>query len=274
MLRLLKSTLVLGAAASLLVVPTASAQVTVGADVGIFSQYVWRGLTLTSKPVAQPDLYLSLPIGTGSITAGGWGNVELGQYDDTDDISEGGGSAGPDLTEFDWWAEYGNTLGKATYALGVTGYVYPNDFGLTSDNNTLEIYGKLAFANVLSPRINAYYDVDEINGLYVEGAVGYDVPLSEAISLTFGALAGFNAGQGINESDPNESANFNESGFTHFDLSVASSFGAGAISITPVIHFQLSGDDFTKVNDLSNLDESTKIWFGVTLSWASGGGEE
>ena len=34
----------------------AAAQVTVGADLGLFSSYVWRGISLTNKPVAQPDV--------------------------------------------------------------------------------------------------------------------------------------------------------------------------------------------------------------------------
>ena len=33
----------------------ADAQTTVGADLSLFSSYVWRGLSLTNKPVAQPD---------------------------------------------------------------------------------------------------------------------------------------------------------------------------------------------------------------------------
>jgi hypothetical protein len=271
------------AAAALLIGAPATAQVTVGADLGVHSAYVWRGLTLSSKPVAQPDLWVSLPVGTGAITVGGWGNVELGQYDDpTKDISEGGGVAGPDLTEFNWWAEYARSFGQAELSLGATGYIYPNDKDaipatccmLTSDNNTIELYGRLGLATVLSPRLSAYYDLDKIKGLYFEGSVSHDLALSESISLTLGALAGLSAGQGVNEDDPSESANFAENGLTHIDLSAATSFGAGPLSITPAIHFQISNDEATKVNNLEKFDESTKLWFGVTLSWASGGDEE
>ena len=38
---------------------------TVGADLGLFSSYVWRGLSLTNKPVAEPDLYVTFPAGQG-----------------------------------------------------------------------------------------------------------------------------------------------------------------------------------------------------------------
>jgi hypothetical protein len=280
MLRLSKSTFLLGAA-FLMMVPDASAQVTVGADMGIFSAYTWRGLTLSSKPVIQPDLYLSLPVGNGAITVGGWGNVELGQYNKPHDISEGGGQAGPDLTEFDWWAEYATSISKASVTLGVTGYVYPNDFGLTSDANTIELYGRLGLATVLSPRISAYYDVDKIKGLYLEGSVSHSLALSPTFSLDLGALAGFNAGQGC-EPDSNDvcqattSFNFFDNGLTHVDLSVGTSFGSGSLSFAPAFHFQISNDEFTKPHnaDPAEFDKSFKIWFGMTMSWASGGGED
>jgi len=72
----------------------ASAQ-TVGADLGLFSSYVWRGLSLTNKPVAQPDLYVTFPAGKASVTLGGWASIDLGKYDDLDDdISESGAAAG------------------------------------------------------------------------------------------------------------------------------------------------------------------------------------
>jgi hypothetical protein len=275
MLRLTKCSPFLGVIALTLLAPAATAQVTVGADLGLHSAYIWRGVTLSSKPVAQPDLWVSLPVGArGAITFGGWGNIELGKYDDADEISEGGGLAGPDLTEFDWWAEYAHSFGTAELALGATGYVYPNDAGITDEANTIEIYGRLGFAHVLSPRVSAYYDLDKIKGLYLEGSLGYDVPVSQSFTLSLGALAGLSAGQGINEDDPDESFNFAGNGLTHVDLSASTEFAAGPFAISPAFHFQISADEATKFNTPSKPDESVKIWFGITFSWASGGSGE
>ena len=284
MLRSTKSALSLGATALLLSAPAASAQVTVGADLGIHSAYVWRGLTLSSKPVAQPDLWLSLPVGgAGAITVGGWGNIELGKYDDADEISEGGGEGGPDLTEFNWWAEYAHAFGQAEFTLGAVGYIYPNDLGLTSDANTIEIYAHLGLSHTLSPRLSAYYDVDQIKGLYFEGSLGYDVPVSENFSISLGALAGLSAGQGCELEGPKvfpddctatPSYNFAGEGLTHVDLSASTEFAAGPLAISPAFHFQISSDEATKINKPSKPDESIKLWFGVTFSWASGGGDE
>ena len=122
---------VLGAA--LVVVGTVAAaapvhaQATVGADLGLFSSYVWRGLSLTNKPVAQPDLYVTFPAGKASVTLGGWANIDLGKYDDANnDISESGGTSAFNFAEFDPWAEVSFPVGtKTTLTAGATAYIYP-----------------------------------------------------------------------------------------------------------------------------------------------------
>lgn len=258
-----------GVLAALSIATPAVAQVTLGWDVAGYSSYVWRGLTLSGKPVIEPDLYLTIPLGKASLTAGGWANVELGKYDGGD-ISEGGGVAGPDLTEFDWWGEIGIPAGIASLTAGATGYIYPNDFGLTSDFNTIEIYGKVALSTPLSPKVSAYYDVDKVKGLYVEGSVSHGIPLG-ATSLTLGALAGWTGGQEVGS---DFSANFANKGLTHVDLSASVGFSAGPVSIAPSFHFVIANDDFTKFGNKGKLHD-TKIWGGVTVSWSKAfGGKE
>ena len=272
---------VLGAALSVLglvAAATPAAAQTVGADLGVFSSYVWRGLSLTNKPVAQPDVYVTFPAGNASVTLGGWANIDLGKYDDPDDdISESGGLSAFNFAEFDPWAEISYPVGKATLTGGITAYFYPNDVplggaGLTSDFNTWELYGKAAFDVPLSPKIAAWYDIDKVKGLYVEGSVAHSVPLGESHSLDLGALAGFNAGQHADfdsNGDPQaEFFNFADNGFTHLDLSAGVPLSAGAFSITPVVHFLINGDDFTKVTSPTNFDEDVKLWGGVTISWS------
>ena len=250
----------------------ASAQ-TVGADLGLFSSYVWRGLSLTNKPVAQPDLYVTFPAGNASVTLGGWANIDLGKYDDPDDdISESGGLSGFNFAEFDPWAEISFPVGeKTTLTAGATAYIYPNDAGLTSDFNTVEIYAKAAFDVPLAPKLAAWYDVDKVKGLYAEASISHSLPLGEKNSLSLGALAGFNAGQHADfdsNGDPQaEFYNFADNGFTHLDLSAGVPLSTGAFSITPAIHFVINGDDFTKVTSPSNTKD-VKLWGGVTISWS------
>jgi hypothetical protein len=256
----------------------ALAQTTVGADLYLYSSYVWRGLGLTNKPVAQPDLYLTIPVGNASITGGGWASIDLGKYDDlNDDISESGGSSSFNFAEFDWWGEISYPVGKATLTAGITGYLFPNDESapgvglLTKANNTVEVYGKASLDAPLSPKINAYYDVDKIDGLYVEGGVSYTVQASEKVGIDLGALAGFNAGQDADldatGTPQAEFFNFADNGFTHLDLSAGVPFTAGALSITPVVHLIIAGDDFVKVTSPTETHDA-KLWGGVVLSWS------
>jgi Bacterial protein of unknown function (Gcw_chp) len=243
------------------------AQTEVGADLGIFSSYVWRGLSLTNKPVAEPAVWLSIPAGNASVTLGVWSNIDLGRYDDpNDDISESGGTSSFNFSEYDPYAEVSFTVGKATLTGGATGYRYPNSAGFTKAVNTVEIYGKASLDTPLSPGIAIYYDVDKVKGAYFEGSLGYSLAASEKVSVDLGATAGFNAGQGVSANDP--SFNFADDGFTHLDLSAGVPFTAGALSITPALHVVITGDDATKISSPSNLDAGAKVWGGVTLSWS------
>ncbi len=244
---------------------TARAQATVGADLGLFSGYVWRGVSLTNRPVGQPNVYAAFPAGNASVTVGGWANVDLGRYDDADDFSQSGGVSSLNLSEFDPWAEVSVPVGKATLTGGVVGYLFPNDFGVTDDFNTWEVYGKVGLGVPLSPKLAVYYDFDKVNGAYLEGSVGHSVPLG-SVSLNLGALAGLSAGQAESDS-PDEINNFFENGFTHLDLSAGVPISAGIFSITPVVHFLVNGDEITKLT--SPGDESdVKLWGGLTISWS------
>jgi hypothetical protein len=266
---------VLGAAlvvAGLVATAAPAAAQTVGADLGLFSSYVWRGLSLTNKPVAQPDLYLTFPAGNASVTLGGWANIDLGKYDDSDDdFSESGGESAFNFAEFDPWAEVSFPVGeKTTLTAGATAYIYPNDAGLTSDANTVEIYGKAAFDVPLSPKVAIWYDVDKIKGAYFEGSVSHTLPASEKVSVVLGALAGFSAGQGVPDAAAlaeGESFNFADDGFTHLDLSAGLPLTAGVFSITPALHFVINGDDAVKLTSPTS-DSDVKLWGGVTVSWS------
>ena len=260
----------------------AAAQVTVGADVALFSDYVWRGITYTNQFVIQPDAYVTIPAGKGSITGGGWFNIEPGAYDGAGDISENG-AEGAGVAEFDWWGELNYPVGVANLTGGVTGYVFPNDLGFTSDFNTVEVYGKVALGVPLSPKLSVWYDVDKVEGLYLEGSVSHALTVGPKLSINLGAIAGFNSGQdadldanGLPQAD---FYNFIDKGFTHLDLSAAVPFSAGPFSISPVVHAVITGDDATKYDGFDtngNLNsKDVKFWFGATISWSKAfGGEE
>jgi hypothetical protein len=266
----MKRAYVLGAAfvACTVATTTPAAAQTVGADLALFSSYVWRGLSLTNKPVAEPDVYVTIPAGKASVTLGGWANIDLGKYDDpNNDISESGGTSAFNFAEFDPWAEVSFPVGpKTTLTAGATAYIYPNNAGLTKDANTVEIYGKAAFDVPLSPKLAVWYDVDKIKGAYFEGSISHTIPASEKVSVVLGALAGLSAGQGQPDSG-DDSFNFADDGFTHLDLSAGVPLTAGIFSFTPALHVVINGDDFTKITSPTKTKD-VKLWGGVTISWS------
>ena len=252
----------------------AAAQAEVGAQLDLFSSYVWRGVTLTNKPVAQPDLWVSFPAGSASITVGGWSNIDLGQYDDADDdISESGGLSAFNLAEFNPYAEVGFTTGKTSIAGGIVGYIYPNDLddapngGLDSETNTWELYTTVGFDVPLAPEFSLYYDIDKVSGAYFEGGVSHSLPLGESHSLDLAGLLGVSLGQGFSEDD--ESFNFDDDGVTHADFSAGVPLTAGAFSITPVLHFQVSVDDATRFHSPTSDGSDVKLWGGVSIGWSN-----
>ena len=257
----------------------AAAQTEVGAQLDLFSAYVWRGVTYTNKPVAQPDVWISFPAGNASITAGGWANIELGKYDDPDDdFSESGGLSAFNVAEFNPYAEVSFATGKAAITGGIIGYLFPNDLddapngGLDSESNTWEVYGTVGFDVPFAPEISLYYDFDKVKGAYLEGGVSHSVPLGESHTLDLSGLAGLNLGQGFDEDA--ESFNFEDDGLTHLDLGAGVPLTAGAFSITPVVHLQVSADEFTKFHSPSSDGSDFKVWGGVSIGWSNAVEEE
>jgi hypothetical protein len=250
--------------------PASAAQVVFTTDAGAYNAYVWRGVTLTNQVVLQPDAYLAIPAGGGSAVIGFWGNIDAGQYDDpVNDLSEGGGTSSLNATELNIWAEYSHGLApRLSGTIGSLLYLFPNESGLTNDaNRTLEIYGKLQLAAPLSPKLAAWYDVDKVKGLYLEGSVSQPIGGIPGFPVTLGALAGFSGGQGLNSADPTEVANFAGNTLTHVDLAATGALSLGPITVSPTIHFLIVNDDFTRITK-PGVSKDAKAWAGLSLSWS------
>ena len=152
----------------------AAAQATVGADLGLFSAYVWRGLSLTNKPVSQPDVYVTFPAGQASFTVGGWANIEPGKYDGPERhqrerrrcraSTSPSSTRGPSST---------TRIRRRSSRCGATGYYLPQRRRPHQAFNTVEIYGKVALSVPLSPKLAIWYDVDKIKGAYFEGSISH-----------------------------------------------------------------------------------------------------
>jgi hypothetical protein len=246
-------------------------QVILTSDAGAFNNYTWRGVTLTNKLVVQPDAYLTVPGGGGSAVLGVWGNIDAGEYDDpVNDFSEGGGTGPWDATEIDVWAEYGHPIGSGfTGTMGGLLYLFPNESGLTNEaNQTFEVYGKLQATGVLlAPKVAAFLDVAKVNGLYLETSLSHTLKEIKGFPITFGALAGWSAGQAVNADDPAQIANFAENGLTHLDFSASGAVAAGPVVLAPTAHLLIPSDEYTKFTK-PGVTNDVKGWVGLTLTWS------
>lgn len=150
--------------------------VDVEGDIGLYSQYVWRGMNLDSKPAMQGGLTVS----QSGFYANIWGNYSL-----SDDYV---GVGNDELNELDYTVGYAGAVGVVDYDVGVIYYTFPN----TALDNTQEIYVGLALNNLpVTPSIYAYFDVHEADGFYAVADLNYGKELSDALSMELGASAAY-----------------------------------------------------------------------------------
>jgi len=139
----------------------------ISGDIGVASQYVWRGVGQTGgKPAVQGDLGASY----GGLSAGVW-------------FSNAYPSAAPqfggkDVVEFDWTLGYGGSIGDSgvDYSLGYIGYTYLYD----SASNFSEVNAGLSY-DMLS--LTGYYVVkDSKSKFYMKGDTWVDIGVSGAVA--------------------------------------------------------------------------------------------
>ena len=115
---------------------------TFSANVGLFSQYIFRGLTQTDRePAIQGGFDYSYNFGPASLYVGTWGsNISW--------LRDGGSYMAGGSLESDWYGGVRGNFGKSdfTYDVGVLYYWYPGDAapGFIRANTT-ELYGALGY---------------------------------------------------------------------------------------------------------------------------------
>ncbi|MEM1390248.1 MAG: TorF family putative porin, partial [Pseudomonadota bacterium] len=145
------------------------------ANIGVASEYVWRGVTQSDE---SPSI---------------WGGVDytneyfyLGTWAATTDF-------GPDSDasfELDIYAGLSDTLASGlTYDVGIIGYFYPTE-GDDEDLNFFEVYGGLGFDVTPQVAVGAYvyYDPDNEN-IYAEGTAGYSFTDSLSADASIGSYS-------------------------------------------------------------------------------------
>ncbi|MEW6367617.1 MAG: hypothetical protein AB1714_23550 [Acidobacteriota bacterium] len=254
------------------VIEEESSDLTAGGTAAFFSHYMWRGESLSDGAVFEPDGWVSYK----GLTVDVWGNYEM---------------ENTQWTEIDFTASYAFTAANINWEVG---YVYygvldvqrePEEPGEPSDEpadeppedeepeeeedvgalRSHEIFISAGFENILNPTITTYIDVEEGVGAFIEGSVGYDIPLYEEASLTLGGTVGLNIKDGyVGVNDEGEEY----TGFHHMEISASASLPVWKLSVEPLIAytFPLSDNAKQAIKGFSIDGHSSHFWGGVSVS--------
>lgn len=150
----------------------------VDAEVGVLTHYVWRGTVLEERPTMQGNVTVSHESG---LFADVWFNNALSESSDMTGEAE--------LNEVDYTFGYASTYENIDYSAGVIVYSFPND---SDADETTELFVTAALNDlIVTPYLELYYDVDDVEGLYAKLGVEDEVEISEAMTLTVGASIGY-----------------------------------------------------------------------------------
>ncbi len=216
------------------------------ASVGIFSDYVWRGIQVHDDGAIQPSV---------GITYGGFGANLWADYDI--DANE--------HVETDLTLSYGfSPMDKLSLEVG---YIYYAIDG--ADNDSQEFYLSAGYDILLRPSLTFYYDFDAGDGGFLVASRGRSFGLPKEISLSLGGSASVNFDNAV--MGANSSGN-NVTDFYNGEVSASVSIPVyKAISIEPMIAytFSLSDDAKDAIKGLSRVSGdgvSDKFYGGATIS--------
>lgn len=245
----------------------AESKPTAAVDLGVFSQYIWRGLELSHNSVViQP----SVTLGYEGFSFNIWGNM------DTDLKTRGSDDHTSKYTETDITLSYAKTLGpvKLTggyiyYALGGTPVVGSQDIN-SSTPDSQEVFVSATIATILSPTLSVYREIAHTPAWYVNLGISHSQPIVDKITLDVAASAGYYYSEDSDfveakYSDNKYRALHNGLVSTGFTIPFGEYF-----SVKPMIaySFPLSGTASDYITATSISDNSSFVYGGVTLSFA------
>ncbi len=200
------------------------------------SKYVWRGQNVSDDWVLQPGFSATYK----GLTGGIWANL---------DLTNDGGESG-EFIEYDWYVDYSGQINdKVGYSVGSIYYYFPGA------GSTTELYAGLSFDVIASPSLTVYYDVDDVDGMYVALGVGHSFENLE--DLPFGIDLSANLGWG--DSSYNDAYWSTDtitvgSELNDLTLTAAFPFEVGPVTVTPsVTYVALLGSD---ISDIAGDDDS------------------
>ncbi len=203
--------------------------IAVAGDMGVYSQYIWRGAPQNVNKVAvQGDVSVGVDIGPGTLSASGWASNTF--------ASPAPQFAGQDAIEFDWTLDYSGSIGDFGYTVGGIYYTYLRD----STANFAEVYVGLSYDAMISPFVTAYYTVGDaskpVNNLNITGDLWIDAGVSTSVGdYDLSTTASF----AVYDNDPTRAAavtsgNIND-GIQLVTVAASRDFEVSSLTITPSV---------------------------------------
>ncbi len=229
----------------------------VAASMTAASHYIFRGVPQNERGVLQADLGVTLPIeGGGNFDVFGWGNVDL--YGRTGDAALPNGNAG-EFSELDVGASYSRQVDGAAVTMGLYSYNFPNGGG----ESTMEVFTVLAWSYMgVNPSVTFWYDFDEFDGLYVNGAVSREFEVDKQTILELGATLGW--------TDKDQAGYYfaDESGLGDLvgSATVRRPIGHGATFFVNVSAATIIDNSLRDALDAADI-AADNVWAGIGLAW-------
>jgi uncharacterized protein (TIGR02001 family) len=224
---------------------------TAAVDLGMFSQYIWRGLELSKDSlVIQP----SVTLGYKGVSLNVWGNLDTNSqvYD------------GAKYNETDLTLSYAKSIGMVKLT---GGYIY---YGLDGITDSQEVFGSVTLNTILNPTITVYREIASLPAWYVNVAISHSLEVVNKITFDLAASAGYYYSDDDSFAEVNNpSSRYRElhnglisAGFT---IPVGDYF-----TVKPMLaySFPLSSKAEDYIQSASLSDESSFLYGGVTLSMA------
>ena len=177
--------------------------VSVGGDIGVYTQYMWRGMQQTASSSVQGDLGVDSGMGLSA-------NVWFASL------------AGPS-TEFDFTVDYSGEVGDVGYSIGAIAYTYLN----AAAGNANEVYLGLGYGPVSA---TYYYAVSGSwkKDAYLDVALGHSVG-----GFDLGANFGFYLPRSTDAQGNATAFPTTKNELGHVDLGISKDVELSGITFTP-----------------------------------------
>lgn len=142
-------------------------EISISGDIGVASQYVWRGAVQKGQPAVQGDLGVSVA----GLSVSAWFSNSY--------LSPEPQFAGKDVIEFDFTADYSGSVGDVGYSAGGIYYTYLYD----AHSNFVEAYAGISYDAPVSPSVTVYYTAKGVDsGFYKTGDIWVDLGFSTSVA--------------------------------------------------------------------------------------------